>query len=275
MRGTSNIRRRSPLVRQTGRGLLVGAALVVGMVASSGAWAQCRDNFNYSLVQSPPSPYVPASFGFPLGVGATLSSFTSTMNTINTAFLTSTSAFVSAPGGPQPDQQGGGAWSRVVAGTVETNTSSVGTLTAPTGLTPATGTQNCDVSTRQNYVGYQAGRDISILNAGGTGANWHFGVTAGYLQAFTKDTTPAGSFTNPFFGATFRYASWHFQREYRSSVCGDLRSIHEGKLRARCPASLGFLSQQPVGPVQQPLESAAEWARHFVHGQCPLQHAAS
>jgi hypothetical protein len=81
--------------------------------------------------------------------------------------------------------------------------SSVGTLTAPTGATPATGTQNCDVSTRQNYWGYQAGRDFSILNAGGTGANWHFGVTAGYLQAFTKDTTPAGSFTNPVFGATF------------------------------------------------------------------------
>jgi len=167
------------------------------LISASGVWAQCRDTFNIPLINP---PFVPAAFGFPLGIGATLSSFTSTMNTINTAFLTSTSAFVSAPGGPQPDQQGGGAWSRVVAGTVETNTSSVGTITAPVGFPPVTGAQNCDVSTRQNYVGYQAGRDISILNAGGTGANWHFGVTAGYLQAYTKDTTPAGTFVNPIFG---------------------------------------------------------------------------
>src|SRR5262245_51465082 len=122
------------LLRGSARGALTGiVVLMVGLCGSSAAWAQCRDTFNYALVNP---PFIPAAFGFPLGIGASLSSFTSTINTINTAFLTSTSAFVSAPGGASPDQQGGGAWSRVVAGTVETNTSSVGTLTGPPAAVP-------------------------------------------------------------------------------------------------------------------------------------------
>src|SRR5262249_31827953 len=39
----------------------------------------------------------------------------------------------------------------------------------------------------------------SVLNAGGSGVNVHFGVTAGYFQANTRDVTPGGSFTNPNF----------------------------------------------------------------------------
>ena len=178
------------------------AALAAGLFGSSQAWAQCTDNFNYATVNAPAIGQVsPISVGFPLGTGSTLSALTSTINTVNTAFLTQTTAFVSAPGNPQPDQQGAGVWARGIGGTVETSTTSTGILTAPAGAVPATGTQTCHTTTRQDYAGYQVGHDISILNGGGTGANWHWGVTAGYMEARTKDITPAGSFINPTFGA--------------------------------------------------------------------------
>jgi opacity protein-like surface antigen len=128
---------------------------------------------------------------------------TSTINTVNTAFLTGTTAFVSAPGNPQPDQQGGGVWGRTIAGTVDTSTSSTGTLASvPPGNPPPTGAQHCDTSATQDYWGYQVGKDISVLNGGGSGANFHFGVTGGYIDARTKDTTPAGSYVNPNFAPT-------------------------------------------------------------------------
>jgi opacity protein-like surface antigen len=187
---------RLPTVRT--RAILGSAALLLGLAGSSGAWAQCTDDFNFfGTVGGVPTPVQNL---LPLGTGSSLSALTSTINTVNTAFLTSTSAFVSAPGNPQPDQQGGGVWARVIAGTVETNTSSIGTLG---GTVVATGTQNCNTTTRQDYWGYQFGHDISILNGGGTGANWHVGVTAGYLEAKTKDITPGGAYFQPAFGGVF------------------------------------------------------------------------
>src|SRR5262245_16814259 len=168
-------------------------------IGPSTAWAQCTDNFKITVVNFPvPSQLTPTAAALPLGVGSTLGALTSTINSVNTAFLTTTSAFVSAPGNPQPDQQGGGVWARTVAGFVETDTTSRGTLTVPPalGLGIATGTQTCHSTTRQDYFGHQFGHDISVLNVGGTGANIHFGVTAGYFEARTRDITPAGSFTN-------------------------------------------------------------------------------
>jgi opacity protein-like surface antigen len=182
--------------------ILGGAALAIGAFGSTGAWAQCTDNFNYAAFIVGKG-ITPVQNLVPLGTGSSLSALTSTINTVNTAFLTQTTAFVSAPGNPQPDQQGGGAWGRIIAGTVDTNTSSTGTLDTSR-MAPAqpaaTGAQNCNTTTRQDYWGYQVGHDISILNGAGTGANWHWGVTAGYLEAKTKDITSAGSYVNPFFG---------------------------------------------------------------------------
>jgi len=187
---------RRPMMRRVA--ILGSAALVLGALGSTRADAQCTDNFSFiGIIGGVPTP---AQNLLPLGTGSSLSALTSTINTVNTAFLTSTSAFVSAPGSPQPDQQGGGAWGRVIAGTADTNTTSTATLVTPGG--PATGTQHCDTSTRQDYWGYQVGHDISVLNNGGSGANWHFGVTAGFLQARTKDTTPGGAYTNPNFPGT-------------------------------------------------------------------------
>jgi opacity protein-like surface antigen len=186
------------------KGAILGsAALALGLFGSSGAWAQCTDNFNFRANNVPsPGQFAPVSVLAPLGTGSSLSAFISTINSVNTAFLTNTSAFVSAPGGAQPDQQGGGVWGRVIAGTAETKTSSTGTIdVSALGLTPDTGRQTCHTTTRQDYAGYQVGHDISVLNGGGTGANWHWGVTAGYFEAKTKDKTPAGAYTNPNFPA--------------------------------------------------------------------------
>ena len=153
-------------------------------------------------MEGPEGVFHPAQRIAPLGTGSSLSALTATINTANTAFLTSTSAFVGAPNNPRPDQPGSGAWGRVTAGTLETTSNSVGTVLQHSkdfeakGPSIDIGRQTCDTTTRQDYWGFQVGYGISILNRGGTGANWHWGVTAGYLEARTKDTTQAGTFTN-------------------------------------------------------------------------------
>ena len=93
------------------------------MLGSSAAWAECRDNFAVGGV-----PLPGLSTLLPFGQGGSVNSLVSVINTVNTSFLTSTSAFVSAPGGPRPDQQGGGVWIRGMAGTVDTNNTGVTTI---------------------------------------------------------------------------------------------------------------------------------------------------
>lgn len=195
------------LLATRNRAVLGGAALLAGMVAAPapGAWAQCTDNFNVAFFKNG----VPeaAQNAFPLGKGASIPAFLSTINTINTAFLTQTTAFVSAPGNPAPDQQGSGVWGRVIAGTVDTDTHSTGRLDLTNytgGNIPVTGTQRCNSTARQDYWAYQVGHDVAILNGAGTGANWHAGVTAGYFEARTKDITGGTTYANPAFpGTTF------------------------------------------------------------------------
>jgi opacity protein-like surface antigen len=141
----------------------------------------------------------------PLGQGGAINSIIATVNAANTAFLTSTSAFVSAPGNPKPDQQGGGAWGRVIGGSIDNKNTGVTTITSDIlqGAVPAGDTQTCETKTRMDFSGFQVGHDISILNGGGTGANWHWGVTAGYFEADASDRTFrsfSGNFQAPFAG---------------------------------------------------------------------------
>ena len=162
---------------------LGGTALAFAMLGSSGAWAQCTDNFNFfAFVGGQPKPVQEL---LPLGRGASVSAFVSTINTVNTAFLTNTSAFVSAPGGPQPDQQGGGDGCGALPGR------STRKQRPPAGWTHQ-GSRSLWIPPRadrpairppgRTTPAYQVGHDISILNGGGTGANWHWGVTAGYSR---------------------------------------------------------------------------------------------
>src|SRR5262245_52337392 len=120
--------------------------------------------------------------------------FLSVLNALNTSFLTpnGSSAFVGAPGNPQPNQPSGGVWAKGVAGTVETSTNSVSTIGAGLGLTFGPGVQDCHRTDRQDYVGFQVGADLARLNIGNSGANWHFGVTAGNLSSKVRDASGSG-----------------------------------------------------------------------------------
>src|SRR5262245_59324147 len=202
-------------------------ALTVGLFGSSGAWAQCTENFNLSLSLTPGGKLLPVAIVAPLGTGSSLSALTATINTVNTTFLTSTSAFVSAPGNPEPDQQGGGVWARGVGGSVTSKTSSTGTLD---GIVVDAGRQNCHTTVRQDYEGPQVGHDSSVLNGGGTGANWHFGVTAGAVQARTKDITPGGAYTSPNNGIAFVTAPGSFSETSQIPFVGFYTAFTKGSL---------------------------------------------
>lgn len=180
---------------------LGGAALVAGLLLPSGVWAQCTDTFGFTGFNIPKAgEHQPVQNLLPLGTGSSLAALTATINTVNTAFLTNSSAFVSAPGGAQPDQQGAGAWARGVTGSVDTKTTSTGTID---GIITDPGKQTCHTTVRQDFSGFQVGQDISVLNEGGQGANLHFGLTAGAFETRTKDITPAGAYTSPNNGIPF------------------------------------------------------------------------
>jgi opacity protein-like surface antigen len=156
-------------------------ALMTG--APSAAYAQCFGQFN---------------------------AITSVAGTINTAFLPSGSAFLSPAPNGAPNQQGGGVWTRAVGGTVETksdtNFSGLFNVTLP-GSPPSMipfGT-SCRASVKQDFIGFEAGHDIAVLNAGNSGGDWHFGVLAGYVAA--KAEMPALSVEVPTQSGTFEAPS--------------------------------------------------------------------
>ena len=167
--------------------LVSAAALMAGLLASTGAQAQCAgDDGGLSLV------------------GSGLTAITSMIGTVNTAFMTPGSAFVSSPESA-PNQIGGGVWVRTVGGTTDTysNTNFTGTFNNP--FDPSAPNHQPNISCRtkigQDFAGFQAGHDIAYLNQGGAGQNWHIGVMAGYIGAKFKDETPEGSIPAPLGGA--------------------------------------------------------------------------
>ncbi len=131
-------------------------------------------------------------------------SFAGALGNLSTAFLTQQgSAFVSAPGDPQPNQPGGGVWTRGVGGEVTNKFTSTNTGTLNAGpFNGIIGTQsslNCTGSVHETFAGMQVGQDISRLNWNGW--NFHVGTTAGYMSTRTDDH--AGNTSNfdiPFFG---------------------------------------------------------------------------
>ena len=164
-----------------------GLALMAGLFASSAAQAQCTHTGNTPL---------PANVWFPLGTGSGVNALTSVIETVNTAFLTSTSAFISAPGNVSPDQQGGGEWVRGIGGWVDTKSTGFLNVVIPD-YAFGKGTATCNTTVQQTYGGFQVGHDISVLNDSTFGANWHFGVTGGYVESNAKDVTPFGGVDSP------------------------------------------------------------------------------
>ncbi len=106
---------------------------------------------------------------------SSVTSFTSILNTIDTAFLTQTNAFVVSQSGTRPNATGGGAWGRIVGGEVTVDASATVTV----GGTPFP----CSSRSRLDYEGFQVGADIARFNVDRTGTNLHFGVTGGSIHA--------------------------------------------------------------------------------------------
>jgi hypothetical protein len=189
----------------------LAGALVIGLSFPSGAWAACTNKTDFTFGAGASSNFIPRN-AIP-----TASPLISITNTVNTAFLTNTTSFVSAPPGAQPNQGTGGVWGRTIAGFVDSQADSK-SVVAPGQVRGVAGnfygsgfvsidgtgggnnvtggeqkgTQDCSQSSHQEYAGVQVGVDIGKLNIGTSGINVHFGITSGYLGAWAKDTTPAG-----------------------------------------------------------------------------------
>ena len=117
---------------------LLASVFAMGVLAPSTSEAACTDTFSDFLVTAGTPPGFTGGFSyqsmFPLGIGASINAAVATMNTVNTAFLSPSSSFVSARGDPQPGQMGGGVWARATAGSSDTRASTTGTIQGVGGI---------------------------------------------------------------------------------------------------------------------------------------------
>ncbi len=158
-------------------GSVLAALAGMSLFTSGAAEAQCT---------SAGSPGIGAFAAF--GAGGAVSSLVSAINTVNTAFLTQSTAFISAPDNPEPYQTGGGVWTRGIGGQVETHNTSTATGSGSFLGFPFNGTINCQTQTKLRFAGTQIGADTSVLNINGW--NIHGGSTVGYIGADVRDVTP-------------------------------------------------------------------------------------
>jgi opacity protein-like surface antigen len=160
-----------------------GIAVALMLCGGSGAFAQ-----NCTAIATVPTfvGNVNAIGGVP---AATASAIAGALGNFSTAFLSQqTSAFVVGARADQPDQAGGGVWTREVGGHVATksDTAVSTTAAAPTLLNGvATASTVCASRIEQNFFGVQAGTDVARLNSNGW--NVHVGLTAGYLESQGRD----------------------------------------------------------------------------------------
>jgi opacity protein-like surface antigen len=165
--------------------VLGAAAFVVILFSGSAAQAQCTSVGLNGLNAT--APVVAQAAGMAVAnVSASVGTLITSINSVNTAFLTQSSAFIGSPANPQPDQQGGGVWARGVGGHLSAST------TATAGNinfgTPQQGGITCNTRTLEDFAGVQIGTDFSRLNVNGW--NLHAGSTIGYLGSKTQDATP-------------------------------------------------------------------------------------
>jgi outer membrane autotransporter protein len=146
---------------------------------------------NLAMVQQGIAQWTPAIASASSGVATLIAS----INAVNTAFLTQSSAFIATPPNPQPDQQGGGVWVRGVGGQFTFNTyTTAGNLKIEG---PQQGNINCNNHTSENFAGVQVGADFARLNVNGW--NLHLGLTTGYLGSQNTDATSGGLMSSPSF----------------------------------------------------------------------------
>ena len=162
-----------------------GIAVALMLFGGSGALAQ-----NCTPIATVPQfvPNVNAVGGVP---AATASAIAGALGNVSTAFLSQqTSAFVVGARADQPDQAGGGVWTREVGGHVATKSDTAASTTVVSqglvGPGPvATASTTCASRVEQNFLGVQAGTDLARLNSNGW--NVHVGLTGGYVESQGRD----------------------------------------------------------------------------------------
>jgi opacity protein-like surface antigen len=163
-----------------------GIAVALMLFGGNGALAQ-----NCTAINTVPTfvGNVNAIGGVP---AATASAIGGALGNVATAFLSQqTSPFVVGARADQPDQAGGGVWTREVGGHVATKSDTAVSTTAasdsrvlpPGGL--ATASTECASRVEQNFLGVQAGTDLARLNSNGW--NVHVGLTGGYVESQGRD----------------------------------------------------------------------------------------
>lgn len=165
-------------------GLLAAATLAFAVSASSAAMANCSGTG--ALQVTGPNGLTPF---LPFAAGGAVSSLISAINTANTAFLTQSTAFVSAPPNPAPNQEGGGVWGRAIGGEMTTKGTTVTSNVQALGV-PLNGQITCNTENKLTFAGAQVGTDLANLNIAGW--NFHVGSTVGYIGAKSRDVSSAG-----------------------------------------------------------------------------------
>jgi opacity protein-like surface antigen len=176
------------------------ATALMCLMGSSGALAQSCAPLNLAG----PGGTLPATALAPIATGLTGGlAVSAAVSAANTAFLTQSTAFVSAPGNPQPYSEGSGVWVRGVGGELTTNTTT--TINAANGISPGvpfpgnyTGSTACNAQFHQTFSGFQVGQDVAELNVNGW--NIHLGTTAGFLQ--TSGSLVNGNVGGGYFNST-------------------------------------------------------------------------
>jgi len=188
------------------RGAGVGTSIVLGSVLFS-ATSALADDCSYTQeglgISNLSRLAQPA--------GASAAALAATIGNVNSVFLGQQgSAFVTAPGNPQPDQPGGGVWVRGVGGEATITSTSKSVLTESNAYGSATQRTTCNNVQHQSFAGVQVGADIARLNWNGW--NVHVGGMAGYLGSQMSDNF---GFTNnavqvPFFGSYMTVSKGRF-----------------------------------------------------------------
>jgi Autotransporter beta-domain len=192
----------------------VSICAAVASVAEGSTTALAQSNCR-NVTAGLPVPGLPSQYNNwgPSAICAAASagtSITSAITTFNIAFLNESSAFVSSPSNPRPDQLGGGVWFRAVGG--QNTISSSGVATPLGRITGGNGSYTTSSQDRMEYGGFQTGLDIGRFNFGASGVNVVFGVTGGYLAANSNELVGFGSnnFSVPFVGGYFAATKGNF-----------------------------------------------------------------
>jgi fibronectin-binding autotransporter adhesin len=116
-------------------------------------------------------------------------SISAAIGSVTTGFFQGTTAFLTQPSNPTPNQIDGGVWTRGATGM---NTES---SVATTSLVP----NPTDLQIKSHFSGYQVGSDLGMFNIQNSGWNLHAGITGGEYVASTSGSgfvasTPGSGF---------------------------------------------------------------------------------